>query len=307
MRPQRTTLAGARVWRRWRAASRTTTRGPTTQTQRWGGSAALQAALLCGLPSMPARHAPGPRRAQHPVREIAGGRAASEPAGAGAAPGLLSVSVVWPAVLAASRRRARSGPWLPCPRSVPHAAPAGCRSNIWPAAHLPELEGAFKALGQLIMRVGLLLARHCDKYVASRGVTLPTSLHDILRDSPCPKVRPGWAAWRCLPAGAQLLLLLLQRSLGLERRGFSRCLVAASQACPAAPGCCLLGCRMQGRLLHYRPPPSGAGEHAGPNWCGWHTDHGSLTGKRAQHSATLPGCSCALQARPRRAAGERRP
>lgn len=85
------------------------------------------------------------------------------------------------------------------------------------------------------MRVGLLLARHCDKYVASRGVTLPTSLHDILRDSPCPKVRPGWAAWRCLPAGAQLLLLLLQRSLGLERRGFSRCLVAASQAARPAP------------------------------------------------------------------------
>ncbi len=41
--------------------------------------------------------------------------------------------------------------------------PGFCRPNLWPRGELPELEGAFKALGALIIQVGLLLAYHCDK------------------------------------------------------------------------------------------------------------------------------------------------
>lgn len=68
---------------------------------------------------------------------------------------------------------------------------------MWPGAALPELEGAFKTLGQLIIRVGLLLSRHCDKYVSTQlaGAAPPTSLHDILQQSPCPKVRECWPQW----------------------------------------------------------------------------------------------------------------
>jgi len=42
--------------------------------------------------------------------------------------------------------------------------PSYCRPNIWPNGHLPELEIAFKALGKLMLEVGLMLAHHCDRY-----------------------------------------------------------------------------------------------------------------------------------------------
>ncbi|EFN54659.1 hypothetical protein CHLNCDRAFT_135248 [Chlorella variabilis] len=103
--------------------------------------------------------------------------------------------------------------------------PSYCRPNMWPRSELPVLEAAFKALGRLILNVGLLLAGHADKYVASKA-GYPPRLHDILRQSPCPK----------------------------------------------------------GRLLHYFAPVATAGTNPvrscsiDANWCGWHTDHGSLTG-----------------------------
>ncbi|KAF2304566.1 hypothetical protein GH714_033615 [Hevea brasiliensis] len=42
--------------------------------------------------------------------------------------------------------------------------PHYCGSNIWPVNSLPELEVAFKALGKLILDVGLMVAYHCDQY-----------------------------------------------------------------------------------------------------------------------------------------------
>ncbi|CAA2994153.1 PREDICTED: uncharacterized protein LOC104592277 isoform X2 [Olea europaea subsp. europaea] len=101
--------------------------------------------------------------------------------------------------------------------------PSYCGRNIWPQDALPELELAFKALGKLILDVGLLLAYHCDGYV-SEGLK-----HD--------------------DEGLQRILLR------------SRC--------------------HKGRLLYYFPAlQSGCAEdgNAMSSWCGWHTDHGSLTG-----------------------------
>jgi isopenicillin N synthase-like dioxygenase len=45
--------------------------------------------------------------------------------------------------------------------------PEYCAGNVWPRAQVPDLEGAFKSLGQLIVGVGLHVARHCDDFVAS--------------------------------------------------------------------------------------------------------------------------------------------
>ncbi|XAR53300.1 hypothetical protein NMG60_11021803 [Bertholletia excelsa] len=42
--------------------------------------------------------------------------------------------------------------------------PSYCGPNIWPHKDVPELEFAFKALGKLIVDVGLMLAYHCDHY-----------------------------------------------------------------------------------------------------------------------------------------------
>ena len=41
--------------------------------------------------------------------------------------------------------------------------------NIWPKEDLPELEAAFKELGQLHYEVGLLMVKHLDKFVKSKN------------------------------------------------------------------------------------------------------------------------------------------
>uniref|UniRef100_A0A0E0L5I5 Fe2OG dioxygenase domain-containing protein n=2 Tax=Oryza punctata TaxID=4537 RepID=A0A0E0L5I5_ORYPU len=102
--------------------------------------------------------------------------------------------------------------------------PSYCRTNIWPASHLPELEIAFKALGKLMLEVGLMLAHHCDHYVMQQGVGPydGESLEQTIASSRCHK----------------------------------------------------------GRLLYYLPRQFSKQEEGGSvsSWCGWHTDHGSLTG-----------------------------
>ncbi|KAM0904547.1 hypothetical protein ACQ4PT_017987 [Festuca glaucescens] len=102
--------------------------------------------------------------------------------------------------------------------------PSYCRPNIWPADHLPELEIAFKALGKLMLEVGLMLARHCDLYVMQHGVGTfdGESLEQTISRSRCHK----------------------------------------------------------GRLLYYFPRQFSTQKEEGSvsSWCGWHTDHGSLTG-----------------------------
>ncbi|XP_020253686.1 uncharacterized protein LOC109830729 isoform X3 [Asparagus officinalis] len=48
--------------------------------------------------------------------------------------------------------------------------PSFCCPNKWPSSALPELEVAFKALGKMILDVGLKLAYHCDKYGLTSGM-----------------------------------------------------------------------------------------------------------------------------------------
>nr|AGT16885.1 hypothetical protein SHCRBa_165_I15_F_170 [Saccharum hybrid cultivar R570] len=102
--------------------------------------------------------------------------------------------------------------------------PSYCRPNIWPNENLPELEIAFKALGKLMMEVGLMLAHHCDRYVMGQGVGSydGDSLEQTIARSRCHK----------------------------------------------------------GRLLYYFPRQFSeqTDVESVSSWCGWHTDHGSLTG-----------------------------
>ncbi|KAL9648647.1 hypothetical protein ABK040_016277 [Willaertia magna] len=46
--------------------------------------------------------------------------------------------------------------------------PFYCSPNIWPKDDLPELEPAFKKMANLIVDVGLLIAKQCDKYVKKK-------------------------------------------------------------------------------------------------------------------------------------------
>lgn len=100
--------------------------------------------------------------------------------------------------------------------------------NVWPDADLPQLRPAFKALGQLIVGVGEMVARESDHYVESQ----------------LPQYRAGT----------------------LEH------VIRESRTCKA-------------RLLYYFPfdgaddaATGAASPDSNESWCGWHNDHGALTG-----------------------------
>lgn len=109
--------------------------------------------------------------------------------------------------------------------------PAFVHPNIWPNEDVPEMEAAFKALGQLIVAVGVLVSKQCDAYVKKR----------------------------CATYKENYLQKTLETSL-----------------------CC------KGRLLHYyakedeqqqeEEKEQAADHDPFSSWCGWHNDHGSLTG-----------------------------
>jgi hypothetical protein len=53
-------------------------------------------------------------------------------------------------------------------RSLARSNPAFFAPNVWPSEHLPDMESAFREVGQLIHEVGIMVARCCDSYVSSR-------------------------------------------------------------------------------------------------------------------------------------------
>ncbi|GFR46408.1 hypothetical protein Agub_g7990 [Astrephomene gubernaculifera] len=120
--------------------------------------------------------------------------------------------------------------------------PGYYRSNVWPTEELPELEEAFKQLGRLVCAAGCLLAVHCDRYVSSRLGTPPGEVAGVLHRSLNPKAR-----------------LLHYFPVSEEEQTAAQ----PTSAPPAAEGGALAP------VSHEEP------------WCGWHSDHGSLTGLTA--------------------------
>eukprot|EP00128_Syssomonas_multiformis_P017561 Colp12_sorted_trinity150504_noHs@30867 len=108
--------------------------------------------------------------------------------------------------------------------------PSFCHPNIWPKEDLPDLEYAFKELGQLIVGVGELLSAQCDKHVKKTSKAYGENrLRDIIHSSRVCKAR--------------LLLYFPCKDEDLIQ------LAATSDSDTIAS-----------------------------SWCGWHNDHGSLTG-----------------------------
>lgn len=120
--------------------------------------------------------------------------------------------------------------------------PFYCCPNIWPNEHVPDMGDKFKQLGQLIVRVGLLVAKQCDVYVQQLYKDQVTSTTTTDADD----------------------------EHKFEMKSLYRTI--ADSKCT------------KGRLLYYFPINSdGASSENGDdddqdNWCGWHLDHGSLTG-----------------------------
>ncbi|KAM1173615.1 hypothetical protein FF1_026294 [Malus domestica] len=79
--------------------------------------------------------------------------------------------------------------------------PSYCGSNIWPNSELPELEVTFKALGKLILGVGLMVAYHCDRYERIKNALSPNVeelmlISDGAVTEPNPYSMPGAVPFR---------------------------------------------------------------------------------------------------------------
>ena len=112
--------------------------------------------------------------------------------------------------------------------------PSFALPNIWPRQQLPQLEGAFKSLGRLIVDVGIELSRHIDAFIATQSPSYPAGhLERVLRTSKNPKAR--LLHYYPLPASP-----------------------SPSSAAPDAA--------------------DGAEDVGIDTHCGYHNDHGSLTG-----------------------------
>jgi isopenicillin N synthase-like dioxygenase len=127
--------------------------------------------------------------------------------------------------------------------------PSFCHRNIWPDEELPALEPAFMGMGSLVCEVGFLVAKQCDAYIKQRHDGYEAEkLFGLIRDSRVAKAR----------------LLHYFPTDSDEAQGAS----SSSHASSSPPG---------GLARSLSRSLSVADEDFG-SWCGWHNDHGSLTG-----------------------------
>ena len=134
--------------------------------------------------------------------------------------------------------------------------PSFAGDNIWPDEALPELEPAFLNLGRLIVDVGKLVAKQCDRYVKQKMPEYEaTKLYDTLENTKNHKAR--------------LLNYFAQGS----QRSQEEALEEGAVRIAAGP--------VDDEFEDVEPSsPRSASSATDPfsDWCGWHNDHGSLTG-----------------------------
>ena len=142
--------------------------------------------------------------------------------------------------------------------------------NIWPTKELPALEGAFMGLGQTIVSVGMLVAEQCDKFVEKNSKHyVKGKLRHVLGESKVTKAR---------------LLYYFPREVAARVRADSVSNSDKDGAVDALPE----GFRGRSGSFSIEDEQEQREklglekkkfeEEEFSSWCGWHNDHGSLTG-----------------------------
>ncbi|CAI5485080.1 unnamed protein product [Closterium sp. Yama58-4] len=180
--------------------------------------------------------------------------------------------------------------------------PTYCRPNVWPSQDLPQLEPAFKALGRMIVDVGKHLLQHCDAYVHSRNPHVPPGkLLRVVEQSPCHKAR--------------LLLYLPPQQPpptppaaqgDREREGEGESPAESIRASEEEDSVACGGEGGDKNESFTKRDETGADADVS-SWCGWHLDHGSLTGltraqfwrdgERVEGSDLDPACGLYIRTR----------
>eukprot|EP00903_Cladosiphon_okamuranus_P006969 g6783.t1 len=138
--------------------------------------------------------------------------------------------------------------------------PAFAHPNVWPDSDVPGFSRAFKELGQAVVRVGELVARQCDSYIAGVHPGYEEGkMSRIISSSRCPKGR---------------LLHYFPQNVPLESSSG-----AGARSGDAAVG----GGTVAATTADNGGSTAGSGggvedDGAFSDWCGWHHDHSLLTG-----------------------------
>jgi len=195
--------------------------------------------------------------------------------------------------------------------------PSFAHPNIWPTEHLPELEDAFLAMGRAVVDVGKLVATQCDAYCHRESSSYPpTMLHDLICNTRNHKARllnyfpkdskiapldlqepEQTAAPESTANASSAIPIAIGSATDVEGTSpssaslgelFSRSRDRSHSLSSSFGGSLEGSVSMGGSLLSgsvdssacRAPRPGPSSEPADPfsSWCGWHNDHGSLTG-----------------------------
>ena len=161
--------------------------------------------------------------------------------------------------------------------------PSFCHKNIWPT-ELPELEEAFMECGSLICDVGALIARQCDLYVLKKHQQYEESrLHRMLTESRCTKAR----LLHYFPVAENSTVADVPTGAGAGAGAASSTSTLPSPTLMGTDGTGMGASDCMGMgagdadAINTRKSMSRTGSLVDEDfgsWCGWHNDHGSLTG-----------------------------
>ena len=130
--------------------------------------------------------------------------------------------------------------------------PSFLEPNVWPSEDIPTFESAFKDLGQLVVEVGRMIAKQCDDLVESKGIGYEKGkLFKLLTDSKCCK-------------GRLLNYYPIDEVVDLVSTS------SDSSDCDSIES--------PTKEKETSKQNGMDDDVAFSDWCGWHNDHGSLTG-----------------------------
>ncbi|CAI7919305.1 unnamed protein product, partial [Closterium sp. NIES-54] len=168
--------------------------------------------------------------------------------------------------------------------------PTYCRPNVWPSQDLPELEPGELApshvLGRMIVDVGKQLLQHCDADVHSRNPHVPPGkLLRVVEQSPCHKARlllylPPQQPPPAAPAA----------QAEREGEGVGELPADSSRASRDEEAVACAGNGGDGGASASESLTAVADADVS-SWCGWHLDHGSLTGRCFCSLCFFPSCA----------------
>jgi hypothetical protein len=166
------------------------------------------------------------------------------------------------------------------------------QANVWPSTELPALKPALQGLGVTMCRVATHILRACERIlIADEPTELAGGMQPVATGSiAAPERRSSQSTQHRsaehAAAGSPSPSSHQRGGAGSgsgDRGAIGEQLPCAQRICASLAPPIQTQRANKARLLHYYPVLDGGG--VSDAWCGWHFDHGTLTG--AHHSGLM--------------------